>query len=264
MHATFKEATIPQIGIHAAALTFSELGIGSTLHALHIPFAGTILSLNQIFLLTRHLCLSSNQRDFSPFIISSHAALLKSLAPMGKKLTPMLAICMQGLLYNLGTFCFGNNLAGRWVGGILASLWSFCQQLILYSLLFGEALFQAFDAHRFMEGIFWGILIGKVVLTTLVIFLTPLLPISRFEQYLRFLSKTAESKRTVRQSFLRQAFSDLCKPLFLFSILITTCFFYYSEGISKALLWGVVRPIGLGLLCFFIMRIFSLKWARAK
>lgn len=113
------QESVEQIGIHATALSLSEVGLGSIMHALHIPFTGTLLSLNQIFLLTRSLSqVSLKSRTFSPFSISASAALIKCLTPIGKKLTPMLAICMQGMLYNLGILCFGNTLLGRLIGGV--------------------------------------------------------------------------------------------------------------------------------------------------
>ena len=49
------QESVEQIGLHATALSLSEVGLGGVMHALHIPFTGTLLSLNQIFLLTRSL-----------------------------------------------------------------------------------------------------------------------------------------------------------------------------------------------------------------
>ncbi len=251
-----------QIGIHATALGLAETGIGSALHAMHIPFSGTLLSLNQIFLLTRCLYLAPNeQRVFSPLVISANAALFKCLSPVGKKLTPMLAICMQGLFYNIGILCFGNTVLGRMTGGVLSSLWGLCQPLLLYWLFFGQSLLLAFEKFSWLERAFLGLAIAKILSAILIVLFTPTLPTFRFEQYLQKLSRIgmAQSNDSCQKPPVRQALSDLCKPLFLFSLVITAFFFYFSQGVSPALIWGVLRPLAVGFFCFFLMRLLPLK-----
>jgi hypothetical protein len=250
------QESVEQIGLHATALSLSEVGLGSVMHALHIPFTGTLLSLNQIFLLTRSLSqVSSNSRTFSPFSISASAALIKCLAPIGKKLTPMLAICMQGILYNLGILCFGNTLLGRLTGGVLSSIWGFLQPLLLYWLLFGPSFFQAVENLAWVESLFYGLIVGKAIAAFLIVLFTPFLPASKFEQYFHKLSSITKSKRlsSVPKHPAKQALSDLCKPLFLASLVITVMFLYFSQGMSEILIWGIIRPLGAGFLCFFLM-----------
>ena len=46
-------ARIELIGKYSAGLSLIEVALGSLLHALHIPFAGNFLSLNQGYLLCR-------------------------------------------------------------------------------------------------------------------------------------------------------------------------------------------------------------------
>ena len=131
---------VETVGKYAGLLALSEICLGSTLHALHIPFTGTCLTLNQIFLLS----LSARQDPRSaPFLISAIAALLKSLSPQGKKITPMIAIAMQGFLFNCGTFLFGGRAPGVVFGAILASFWGTVQSLLLYYLIFGNSLIEA-------------------------------------------------------------------------------------------------------------------------
>lgn len=80
------EDKVSGIVFHASVLSFAEMGIGSFLHASHIPFRGQLLSLNQIFILTQTSLMSSRKRtEFAPLIISAIAATIKSLSPMGKK-----------------------------------------------------------------------------------------------------------------------------------------------------------------------------------
>jgi hypothetical protein len=251
-----------QIGIHATALGLTEVGIGSVMHAFHIPFAGHLLSLNQIFILTHSLCkTTSTSRTFSPFSISTTAALIKCSAPIGKKLTPMLAICMQGSLYNIGILCFGNSLLGRWMGGMLSSMWGFFQPLLLYWLFFGSAFFQATTTFTWVKELFYGLIVAKAVATSLIVFLTPLLPAYKFTQYFNKVSGSTEINNlpSMHTHPIRQALSDLCKPSFLFSLFLTAFFFYFSQGISQAIIWGILRPLGIGILCFYMMRLIPLK-----
>ncbi len=252
--------------VYGTALGLAEIGIGSLLHAFFIPFSGMFLSLNQIFLLTCSLSqASSEDRSWTPFFISVKASLVKCLAPIGKKLTPMLAICMQGLLYNLGILCFGNTLWGRLIGGILSSLWGFCQPLLLYRLFFGSSFFEVIESFSWAVGLFWGLVLFKITLASLIIVATPLLPTRWLEQYLQRVSNIATSQSAPKADRhpLQQALRDLCKPLFLFSLLLTAFFFYFSEGVSNALIWGILRPLGVGYVFFFLLRILPIKqWAK--
>lgn len=259
-----EKIALEKIGIHASALGMAEVGLGSLLHALHIPFAGTVLSLNQIFLITRHLCFESNQqRTIAPFSISVGAALLKCLAPMGKKLTPMLAICMQGLLYNMGIFCFGNTLLGRLTGGLLSSVWSFCQQWLLYLFLLGAPFTAAIEHHAWLKQAFIALVIAKMSVSALIVSCTPLLPRSRFEQYVQVLSKgvqTIEPSRNKSRPLFVQVLADLCKPMFLLSLFITSLFLYFSQGASQLFIWLAIRPLGIGFFCFLLLRLISKKF----
>ncbi|MFM8268834.1 MAG: hypothetical protein ACKN9V_01485, partial [Pseudomonadota bacterium] len=101
-----KSVSDPRItGVYAGILSLVEIGLGGLLHGMKIPFAGTFLSLNQGFFLTRLIklnCFSPDARTL-PFRVSNITALLKSLSPAGKKLLPMLAISAQGFLFSFGT-----------------------------------------------------------------------------------------------------------------------------------------------------------------
>src|SRR5690606_26328753 len=118
-----------EIGKKAALLSSIEIGLGSILHGLRLPLAGHLLSLNQGFILTRATLEIEDSK--SPALISATSAILKSLSPAGKKLTPMLALSVQGQLFNLGPLLLGNNPVGRSLGMILLCIWGFIQPLAL-------------------------------------------------------------------------------------------------------------------------------------
>lgn len=130
------------VGLWAGTLAVTELGLGSLLHALHVPLTGTLLSLNQgLFLsrVTRIDSLQTHDRQRTktlPLEISSVTAILKSLSPVGKRLTPMLAIAAQGFLFTSGTVLFGPNLFGVLVGSLLLSMWAIAQPALLAGIVF--------------------------------------------------------------------------------------------------------------------------------
>lgn len=123
-------------------LTLVEIGLGGLLHALKLPLAGYFLSLHQIFCLARAQLKLSEKHTLQPLIISTNAAILKTMTPMGKRLTPFLAIIIQGALYNLGTAIVGSNFLGQSIGACLASLWGFIQPSFLAYIFFGNRLLE--------------------------------------------------------------------------------------------------------------------------
>lgn len=126
------------IGLWAATLSIAEVGVGSFMHALHIPLTGTFLSLNQAAFLTRLTKLNQHRDDARglAFDVSTVTALIKSFSPIGKRLTPMLAISVQGLLFNLGLWIFGVNIVGALIGSFLLSAWGILQPAILAGIMY--------------------------------------------------------------------------------------------------------------------------------
>jgi hypothetical protein len=106
---------------------------------------GHILSLNQAFLLTLAVREASGRREAVSGInrIALSAATLKALSPAGKRLTPMLAISAQGVLFSIGLVLLGVGLPGVLLGGALLSLWGFAQPILIAYLIYGETFFAA-------------------------------------------------------------------------------------------------------------------------
>jgi hypothetical protein len=125
-------------GLWAATLSVAEVGVGSFMHALHVPLTGTILSLNQAAFLTRFVKLNRHRHDVRSLTldVSTVTALIKSFAPIGKRLTPMLAISVQGLLFTVGLWAFGVNLMGALVGSCLLAAWGILQPAILAGIMY--------------------------------------------------------------------------------------------------------------------------------
>lgn len=260
-----------EIGKKAALLSIVEIGLGSFLHAFSVPFAGHFLSLNQGFILSRAAIESGDRR--APGIISAVAALLKSLSPIGKKLTPMLAIGMQGQLYNLGLLLLGNNSLGRILGMSLLCLWGFLQPLALYLLLYGKTLVEMAEFYatelskvfRVTPNDFISILISlvifKIICGIVVVLLAQMLKKKKIEQYETWLiSKHKPNEPTPEgKSPWMMALRDLLSPAFLITWFMMLLFYYYSDHLWSANIWMVLRPVAVGYLVFLGLRIFPVE-----
>lgn len=252
------------VGREAGALTLVEIGLGSVLHGLHVPFSGYFLSLNQGFFLSRAVSQvrgAPGARTL-PMQISVVASILKSLSPAGKKLTPMLAISAQGLCYCAGTLLLGANLAGAIVGSALASMWAFVQPLLLYTILYGQTIHEVAGYYLGKFGLWkWlGVLVlAKALISAGLAVAGFRMSAGSFEAYRQKLilgtsAMEAPGAGALPASALRGALRDLTRPLFLASIMLTAVFFYFSENSRAEAGWKLLRPVALGFLFFFAAR----------
>ncbi len=256
------------LGHYGALLSLVELGLGTTLQAFRIPFGGLFLSLNQGYLLT---CASIKTGDPRiAYSISNVAAVMKSLAPAGNKLGPMLSLSMQGLLFSLGTR-IGVNLPGLVLGSVLLSLWSFVQPVITYYLFFGDTLFEAvrilyqktLPFHALREEDLLGSLLGLMGLKALTaIGLTFLAWRRKGDESLQErLVIFAKANPVSNQHPAVLALRDLSRPLFLASLGLTAVFLFYSQHHRSSIIWHLLRPLAVGFVFFYFSRTLTLdRW----
>ncbi len=257
---------IKSVGKYAASLSLIEIGLGSLLHAASIPLAGQVLSINQIAILSRaSFQLKSRNVSLKISLISS---LLKSLSPAGKKLTPMLAILMQGFLYSVGVTLFGVNTVGLLMATILSSAWAFIQPLIMLYLLFGKDLLEVLKYFQkefsFLSHIEPSLIV-KIVILTFALKVIVAYVVSRylvkmsekeFEKFqlkLTVQAKPKQKKYSSNQLF--NAFMDLSQPLFIISYILTAIFLYDTRTDNVSIVWTLLRPITIGVLIFYLVRI---------
>ncbi len=282
MNTNEKESQVDVVGSHAAMLSIAEVGLGSLLHSLHIPFTGFFLSLNQILLLSRASSMTGkNGSRFTPGSISFVAAALKSLSPAGKKLNPMLAISMQGLTYNTGIFLFGHTMPGRILGAILSSLWGFCQPFLIYYFIFGKMLMQIFnEMHEYPKTLFsfefpsiWyfigAVITIKIILATIIAIFAPRLSSEVMAKY--FGQLTSVSSKRKPAAFVPQgpgrykkiawlAAKDMCVWPFIACVVLGSVSFWFVEGgFSTIVVLNTLRPVAVGFLLFFAMRLLPME-----
>jgi hypothetical protein len=273
---------VDDIGRAAALLSATEIGLGSVAHAWHVPLSGHLLSLNQILILTRFTRRwrapvgEAAAPVGGPAAISAISACLKSLSPVGRKLTPMLAIAAQGACFNLGTVLLGRGRAGTLLGAWLASLWAFAQPVLIYGLLFGAPLARALaqlyaktravvdvSPERLLAAL--GALVAlKLVAAAAVVRAAWRLPESRWRGWDARLLAAGRGAPVVAPAepglagAARAAARDLLNPLFLISLGLTGAFFWWSEQGPIAMAWMLLRPVALGFILFFGVRV--IRW----
>jgi len=222
--------------------------------------AGQFLSLNQGILLV----FASRHGDVHPCRVSIIASLLKSLSPAGKRLTPMLAISVQGLLFSVGLF-LGRNALGIAVGMALLSVWAFAQPLLLAHLIFGQALWAAIEklwgelATFLSLPVEWGI---RIILAAVV--LKALLAVglglaawwggpafeTRYSNKLKSLPRIAPKAKS-NLSPWKGALKDLLSPWFVLSLVLSGIYFWFS---GKEIWLYLLRPLAVGWLVFWAIR----------
>jgi len=273
-----------EIGKCAAILATVEVGLGSVFHSLHVPTSGHWLSLNQAFWLSRLTFKSgkSGRSRTAPMAASNVTACLKSLSPAGKRLSPMLAISAQGALFNTGTLLLGGNVAGASLGGVLLSVWAFIHPVVIYYLIFGRTLIVAytklfkkcqaifhFSSAQALHAIVL-IVAAKAVLAVATVLLARWLPQSQVDRYQERVAGIARRSAAPVGSFepparvpagaaARGALHDLLHPLFLISLGLTAVFFLWSENSHAALIWGLLRPLAIGFILFFGIRMLPVE-----
>lgn len=249
-------------------LFISETGIGSVLHGFKIPLSGHLLSLNQSFWLTRLTLQNKRKED------SNHAAqvssILKSLSPTGKKLTPMLAISMQGFLFHLPLY-FGINSLTLIVAGVFLSLWAFIQPLLIYLMIFGKSLLDV--AQYFLEKLtevipfvpsdLSIILLLFIVIKILFSIFVSLFALKIDDQKEKQFAEKIENQYSIsfnkpkkEKTFLKGLFFDLTRPLFLATFFLTILFFYFSESHYSKTIWSILRPLASAIIIFSFLRLY--------
>ncbi|MCX6223279.1 MAG: DUF2478 domain-containing protein [Bacteroidia bacterium] len=112
-----------------------EIIIGSFLHNLRLPLAGSVLSFFAVVLMVSFLKLWPQKGII--WRAGLICALMKSISPSAVILGPMTGIMMEALLMELGLLVFGLNLAGMIFGGMLAVLSALFHKAVNLLILFG-------------------------------------------------------------------------------------------------------------------------------
>lgn len=260
------------------SLVASEVGLGSVLHGLKIPFAGHLLAINQALLLTLVAKDSGANENIVSNInsVSLFAAFAKAWSPAGKKLTPMLAISVQGLLYSVGISVGGVNFFGITLACSLSAIWSVIQPIALAYILFGksflESLWHGANAVAIQFSIPESWLLSTILIlmvlkvaTTILLGLTVWSSNLGEKKYRWFLSelKARAPKRLISidrtKSIWINSIQSLSNRWFLLSLIVSLIFFglsgnYDASGVWKFILRPIVTLFSMGILIEYGVR----------
>ena len=225
---------------YALLLSSIEIGLGSLLHSLHIPFSGQMLSLNQIFLLS--LASMKSPCPHTAIKVSTYAGMMKMGLGQGKKLTPMIAIMSQGCLFSLGSFF------STYLGAVLASLWAFVQPILVFYFISAGNLSKFFrfyleKSQEFNIPIAWIFLAFISLKTLLAVFACYFARTSNLVFMIRYEAFAEQVKITPKRS--KNFLLDLFQPFYIISITLLALFYWYSAPDQYVIL--TLRTIGLAL-----------------
>ncbi len=260
-----------------------EATVGSTLHGANVPMRGLFLSTVQSLLM---MYAGDRMRVRSrvvwvPFI----SAGLKALSPSGSRLRPMLAISIQGILFNLATSVLGWNVGGIFIGGWLVGAWAASQGILLQYLFIGAGYFQAIDTvirwlverlQMTLPGVtilillwisFWGII--SAVVTLYAWLRRHNLP----NRLSVLLSKGTQGMvwnvaKPTFTSAIRHGAHDLVRPFFWVPVLIVATIVLTAGSSWEGVMWIAVRAVSVGWVFFSAVRMIDpltlVRWFKRK
>ncbi|MBL7716258.1 MAG: hypothetical protein JNL01_12405 [Bdellovibrionales bacterium] len=249
---------------YSMELAVMEVGLGSALHAMHVPFRGQFLSMNQGFLLSRaSFVAASGRRDATRLSsqISLITACLKSLSPLGRRLTPMLAITVQGLLFSLGQALGGVSILGHTLGITLVSTWAVLQPILIGTLVGGMAFLQGLEtlmkimtptSYPNLGWVFLGSVLGLIwALGFAAVLLSKKMTDDQWAKLQQRLKREPPSPG--KSKLLKLPFH----PLWLFSLVISYGFLVFGEKVPTTTIWEWMRPIGGFLAALLVLELFK-------
>lgn len=256
---------------YSLLLATSEIGLGSALHGFHVPFGGHFLSVNQSVVLTL-LTKESKRRisaSYNCAAVSLLSAAFKLLSPIGKKLNPMIAIGIQGVLFSFAIFLLGANLLGVFLGTSLLCLWSFIQSFAFAYLFFSQSLIESLGYFNetftrwlgvpptSLGWLIFAFLLLKTVLACSINAYVWERPIA-FETYQQTVSKwRLHSKRPeMKHGIFLGSLTDLASPWFLFSFSFTFAYVLFVQkwDLGSVLIY-LIRPIFFAWISFYLIRL---------
>jgi len=239
-------------------LSLIETSLGSFLHALMIPFRGLFLALNQGFVLSHASFQKAKSRregaELSQ-LISVSTAILKSLSPAGRRLTPMLAISMQGTLFSAAQLVGGVNRVSHVLGLYLISIWCQAQPLFFAWLMNGDSFFSAIQwalQKAGIEDLQTPLLIVGVLNVFVCIALVELSRRVSFEK-MSLLQKKFERKNVLKSNAKKWPY------FYIFSYILTVAFIYFVDSQHAKSIWIWLRPLGVGTLLWLLSSLVDIR-----
>ncbi len=128
----------------------TEVMLGSFLHNLRMPLAGSALTFIAIIYMTVFAYIW--REKFIILKASLITALIKSISPSSVLLGPMTAIILEGIIFELAIALLGRNFLGFAAGGILTQMSVIFHKVVTLLIVYGSDLVRiANNLYTFME-----------------------------------------------------------------------------------------------------------------
>ncbi|GIV20371.1 MAG: hypothetical protein KatS3mg023_2122 [Armatimonadota bacterium] len=121
-----------------------EIVVGSFLHNLRVPFAGTIMATASVFLVTAAAQVWTDRGLI--WRTALVCALMKAISPSAVLLSPMIGIFVEGVILHISLRLLGRSWLGCAVGGALAVSYTLLQKIVSLTILYGVDLMRVFTA----------------------------------------------------------------------------------------------------------------------
>ncbi len=241
------------IGVYGAGSGAIEWSVGSWLHATKFPFTGTVMGALQSAVLA--LASEKMGRKSLTAWVSLISAGIKAMSPAGARITPTIAITVQGFLFTIGAMAFRWSRLGVAVGAFLVGVWAALQGFFIQVLLLGKSLEKAWDAGiQFLAketGIaapsFWLMAVVLALVNGAISMGVTLAVIgkrrghrARLEQMMFADDRTARSKN-------RSIFADLVKPTFWLPLVIVGVILLVAKEQPLHIVWMALRAVAIML-----------------
>jgi len=246
-------------GIIGSSWAAFEIIVGSFLHNLQIPFAGTMLSAASVFLLISFAQLWNERGVILRAGII--CALMKSISPSAVIIGPMVGIFMEALLLEFLILIMGRHMIGYIIAGSIAVLWSLIQKILFLLLMYGldlvelaKSLYQYLIKISGIDSFSSMYFIAGIVLLYLVLgaiaayagYVSGKRYLNSKEKY-QYILKVNLSQRNAFQSNAAQQFSVLLLFLVIGAIVASLYF------VNKQMYWAA-GGLGISFIVFCIYR----------
>ncbi|MCL6475013.1 MAG: nucleoside-triphosphatase [Firmicutes bacterium] len=119
-----------------------EIVVGSFLHNLRVPFAGTVMATASVFLITAAAQVWTDKGLI--WRTALVCALMKSVSPSAVLLSPMIGIFVEGVILQVSLRLLGRGWLGCAAGGALAVSYTLLQKLVSLTIIYGIDLMRVF------------------------------------------------------------------------------------------------------------------------
>ncbi len=119
-----------------------EIVVGSFLHNLRVPFAGTMMATASVFLITAAAQVWTDKGLI--WRTALVCALMKSVSPSAVLLSPMIGIFVEGVILQVSLRLLGRGWLGCAAGGALAVSYTLLQKIVSLTIIYGIDLMRVF------------------------------------------------------------------------------------------------------------------------